>query len=193
MPRTNRDTFDPREVAGLISAVPKRNLERVQHNYGSQGSFAQELSRCAGETINRQTVNEWIRGKVRMSNKSVILVSHVLGVSPLYILDLCQREDGSDGMDAGVERPIIAAKTEYLLAWRQGGTKPVAVNDVLRVIQFPATAEELEAELTKLSGDHRDLHRLACDAADWYVRRCRYVNVGTLLSRIVESGRVCVP
>ena len=194
MPRKDRADFDPRESAGIMIAIPKRNLGRFQReNSKSQSSFAEELSRCAEATISRQMVNGWIRGKERMSNKSVILVSHVLGVSPLYILDLCSREDGSDGASSGVGRYLMTEQVEYLQEWKRSGTKPQPASNTQQRLAFPDTPEDLERELVNMDGDYRDPHKLACDIADWYIKRCRYINVGKLLSQMADVCRGCVP
>lgn len=193
MPRKDKTEYDPRESAGIMNAIPKRNLERIQRDYGSQSAFAEELSRCAETTINRQTVNGWIRGKERMSNRSVILVSHVLGVSPLYILDLCSREDGSDGAGSGARRYLMLEQVEYLQEWKRSGVKPKPASNIQQVLQFPDTPEELEKALVDMGGDYRDPYKLACDIADWYVQRCRYINVGKMISQMTDVFRACVP
>lgn len=80
------DGRDPREVAGLCKAIPKRNLGELLHRRrGMVAEFADAMG------VSRETVSRWISGTRRMDDSQVAKASWLLGVHPLYLLDM--RED----------------------------------------------------------------------------------------------------
>lgn len=82
-----RKDADPREIAGLLTAVPKRNLGEL---IDSRGITRQGLSLDLGK--DKSIVGKWVNGTRRMSNADLLLTAMVLNVSPLYLLDLTTNE-----------------------------------------------------------------------------------------------------
>ncbi|MDO4404988.1 MAG: hypothetical protein Q4C09_08125 [Atopobiaceae bacterium] len=183
----SKTDVDPREAAGIVKAIPKSNLEALQTAYGTQGEFARMLSE-GGRSISRTTVNGWIKGAVRMGNDSVIHVAHMLQVSPLCILDLCARDE-TEAQHAEAYRRHLAEYTSYLQEWERLGSRPTEPSNYQRNLKYPDTPKELRKKLAEFKGDYRDLHKLAMDAAGFYIERCPDHKISYLLSRIAEAGR----
>ena len=203
MPKVNQLFQDPRTFVlladgkPLMRAIPKRYLSwlTLAGNYGTQGALAKHLS-TGGRTVHRQTVNGWIGGKLPMSNRDVLHVSHVLNVSPLCVLDLCA-PDETESPAAYTTRYAIAANLQFLKDWQNTGRRPKQ-GDILAAAQIAdfeagygsiGTAEGLSARIRAMTGDYRDLQRLAVDAASYYAEACDPIKHGNLITRIVEAGR----
>lgn len=71
----------------LMKAVPKRNLGKLLKDRGIKVT---ELATALG--VKRQTVHGWINGTQTMSNAHLVHAGLILDVSPLYLLDLTERE-----------------------------------------------------------------------------------------------------
>lgn len=84
MPRIDAD---PREIAGLLRAVPKRNLGKL---IDSHGITRQGLSVDLGK--DKSIAGKWVNGTRRMSNAELLQAASKLHVSPLYLLDLTTDE-----------------------------------------------------------------------------------------------------
>ena len=203
MPKVNPLFQDPRTFVlladgkPLMRAIPKRYLSflTLAGYYETQGALAKRLS-TGGRTVHRQTVNGWISGKLPMSNRDVLHVSHVLNVSPLCVLDLCA-PDETEAPAAHSTRYAMAANLQFLKDWQNTGKRPKQ-RDFLAAAQiadFEAeygaidTAEGLSARIRAMTGDYRDLQRLAVDAASYYAEACDPIKHGNLITRIVEAGR----
>lgn len=91
MARTDKTTYDPREAAGILRAIPKRNLGKL---IASRGFTKRGLSVHLGK--DKSTVGKWVHGTLRMSNADLLLTATELHVSPLYLLDLTTEEWPSD-------------------------------------------------------------------------------------------------
>lgn len=180
------ESKDPRENVGLMKAIPKVNLGKEQEAFGrgKKAAFAEALG------FSRQTVSRWISGKERMSNESVVKVAHTMGVSPLYILDLCD-EHQIEAPHAIFNRFFLDEVVGVCKRWKSEGTFPDDIPDPMKVINWPDTLEELEERLKGFSGDYRDLHTLANDATAWYLRCCDDSKIGLMISRIMSIGNEC--
>lgn len=203
MPKTTPLFQDPRTFVlladgkPLMKAIPKRYLAWLTwpENYGTQGALAKQLS-TGWRTIHRQTVNGWISGKLHMSNRDVIHVSHVLDVSPLCVLDLCAPNE-TESPAAYTTRYAMAANLQLLKDWQNTGEKPKQSDILARawladsVAEYGAiaTAEGLRDRIRAIQGDYRDLQRLAVDTASYYAETCEPDKQGNLITRIVEAGR----
>ena len=84
------DGCDPREVAGLCKAIPKRNLGELLHE---QRGMVAEFADAMG--VSRETVSRWVSGTRRMDDSQVAKASWLLGVHPLYLLDMRDEADPS--------------------------------------------------------------------------------------------------
>ena len=201
-----KDTFpyppypgDPREHflladhKPLMRAIPKQYLGQLACDYGSQDKLAQKLSE-GGKSISRTTVNGWIRGTLRMSNKSVIYVSHVLDVSPLCVLDLCWPYE-TESSTAFAGRIATCELLQCLYDWQTVGERTRATNlyamAVLADMNLgnPSTPFELSDAIKRIRGDYRDLQRLVVDTATYYAKRCDLARLGGFIGRIIEAGR----
>ncbi|MCH3967358.1 MAG: hypothetical protein LKG13_01145 [Atopobiaceae bacterium] len=79
---------DPREVAGLCKAIPKHNLGKLLHRRrGMVAEFADAMG------VNSKYPSKWVSGDKRMTNEQVAKASWLLGVHPLYLLDMREEED----------------------------------------------------------------------------------------------------
>lgn len=179
----------------LMSAIPKQYLGMLATYgyYDTQGNLANRLSE-GGRTIHRVTVNGWIKGTLNMSNKDVVYVAHVLGVSPLCVLDLCEPSE-SEASTAHYERIAMVDLLHCLSDWQKSGKRTIARNVYALAwlrdmdLDYPATAEGLGDVIRRIRGDYRDLQRLAVDAAAYYAVTCDPDKQGSLVSRIAEAGR----
>jgi hypothetical protein len=74
---------DPREIAGLCKAIPKHNLGDLLHRRrGMVAEFADAMG------VNSKYPSKWVSGDKRMTNEQVAKASWLLGVHPLYLLDM---------------------------------------------------------------------------------------------------------
>lgn len=198
MPRVDALTMDPRiHVAlangkPLMKAIPKRYLAAQVQANGTQTALAKALSR-GGLTIHRQDVNAWINGTKHMSNKAVIYVSHVLGVSPLCVLDLCG-PDESEAPNAAPERDAMTKNLQALYEWQTTGEKPrLSAMSKLGRSSNIQDHEKLADMLAGIVGDYRDLRTLTVDVAAYYAATCAPQKLGRLIDRIAEAGRAYQP
>lgn len=84
------DGRDPREVAGLCKAIPKRNLGALLHERrGMVTEFADAMG------VSHETVSRWIKGTRRMDDSQIAKASWLLVVHPLYLLDMAYEADQS--------------------------------------------------------------------------------------------------
>ena len=77
---------DPREIAGLLDAIPKHNLRELLDERGMSNADLADL--LGWERRSAHRIGQWISGKARMTNDNVVRAAHVLDVSPLYLLDI---------------------------------------------------------------------------------------------------------
>lgn len=201
MPIDSKLKEDPREFIlladrkPLLKAVPKEYLGRLAGfgEYESQSKLAQRLSE-GGRTIHRQTVNGWINGKVRMSDRDVIYVSNVLNVSPLCVLDLCEPYE-TEAPTAFAGRIALEEFLQCLRDWQTVGERTRTTNIYALALLGdmnlgnPDTPNELADAIRRIRGDYRDLERLAETSASYYIELCDPAKIGGLIGRITEAGR----
>lgn len=208
---------DPREIAGIINAVPKRNLEEL---LDSRGLTKEGFSVSIGK--DKRIANKWIRGKRRMSNNELLLVSSALDVSPLYLLDLTAWEwpNISELLDINGDGPSerrlsMGADIGWLYAPDEAVYNAIykTVDGNLRFrasgtdIDFPVcsdgnamSAEEIKqrirCELAAIEGDYRDLGKLSLDTLNSFLDPHNHLqpdNAVDLMAQIITSaarGRV---
>ena len=147
MPKVDTSTMDPRTHVALadgrplLRAIPKRYLCTLAQECGSQAALADKLS-GRRTTVHRQDLNGWINGTKHMSNLSVIHVSHVLGVSPLCVLDLCGPNE-TEAPNETAERDALTTKLQTLCEWQRTGSKPAR----LLPGYYPKSPDALSEEL----------------------------------------------
>lgn len=186
MPRVDTSIMDPRmhvalaDGKPLMRAIPKHNLRMLAADYGSQAALAQELS-SSRRTVHRQDLNAWINGTKHMSNQAVIRVSHVLGVSPLCVLDLCAPNE-SEAPGAMAVRDSMTMRLQAICMWQTNGEKA----PFLKYYRRPE--EALSYMLEDNMGDYRDLKRLAVDVAAYYAATCDPAKLGSLIAHITAAG-----
>lgn len=200
------DPRDPREYFLLADrkplregrkGIPKEYLRRLAGfgEYETQGNLARKLSE-GGRTISRTTLSQWINGSERMSNRSVIYVSHVLNVSPLCVLDLCAPYE-TEASAAHAGRIAIAELLQCLYDWQTTGERTRTTNLYALAtladmnLGNPETPDKLRDAIEHIKGDYRDLQQLAIDTATYYAGLCDLGKMGGYISRIVEAGRAC--
>lgn len=99
MPDTSRDprtwlSGKPGSTQPLMAGIPKNNLSYLLAARGIPRGYLGAKAGLKGsyESIENR-VAEWIQGRRNLPNRRVIQIAHLLGVSPLYVLDLSSRND----------------------------------------------------------------------------------------------------
>ena len=82
MAQTN-EAFDPREAAGIVTAIPKAELRRQLE---VRGISKEGFGKMCGAT--GQQFSEWVSGSKRMKDERLIRAAQVLGVPVLDLLDV---------------------------------------------------------------------------------------------------------
>ncbi len=194
-PRDPRECFllaDRKPLVWPKKAIPKEYLGQLVFDYGTQGNLAKKLSE-GGRAIHRQTVNGWIHGTKRMSNRDVVYVSHMLNVSPLCVLDLCAPYE-TDASTAFAGRIALEELLQCLYDWQTVGERTRTTNlyalAMLADMNLgnPETPDELRYALMGIRGDHRNLQQLISDTAAYYAELCDPGKLGGYIGRITEAG-----
>lgn len=97
------ETKDPRETAGLIKCVPKIHLGEV---LTARGIAQADFERAMG--VGRKSTSHWVNGGRRMSDAAVVRASWLLGVHPLYLLDMTDDPQIYDGSESPYTYTTVA-------------------------------------------------------------------------------------
>ena len=175
MPKKDTAHLDPRTDIKLANgkplkpAIPKENLRKAAEKLGTQRDLAQKLS-TDKRPISERMISDWIGGRRTMGNRDVIHAAHVLDVSPLAILDLCDPDESEAPRAEDIRRLL---------------------SDLLQ--RFASGRDLLLSSTVETEGDYRDLRQLAIDAAQYYAERCDSQGTSDLLRSIVDAGRRHAP
>lgn len=192
-----REDADPREVAGILKAVPKRNLGELLE---VRGITKQGLSRALGK--DNGIVGKWVNGTRRMSNADLLQTASMLDVSPLYLLDLSAYEwpNISDLLNLSGEGPNdTRIAMHFDLKWLHAPDEampnlivedvsfPSSGDGLVRVpvfraltVEFPILSDghtmsmeeirqRLRMELSAIKGDYRDIGALSFAMLDYHL------------------------
>lgn len=190
----------PASVGPLCAAIPKQNL-LWQAQDVTLDLMAEIINdRGASQAVSAPTISKWIRGERRMTHRSVINVSHALGISPLAVLDLCQTYQHS-APDAMETRSQMQAAVRFLATHMPGepaprwiaepgfvGLKPGAGGSY-EMDEGPQAYDRLKAAVLAVPGDYRDLTHLTRVAAEYYAEAPYHQAEDVMLEGIMQLGR----
>ena len=159
------DPRDPREVAGLCKAIPKRNLGELLH--GRRG-MVEEFSKAMG--VRRETVSRWVNGMRRMDDSQIAKASWLLGVHPLYLLDMREEKDPTIG--------FIPYEDEGLLVPRKSMIEAVGCLSIPSIGKYDEQSQRWET-LYGFTGGLTELESMCVDPDIGFEKSTEHVPMGT--------------